>query len=493
MTRRELLQIAAAASVGAALPRDTAAQRSSPPVDLATASLADVSELVRTKRASPRELTAACLARIERLNPALNAFITVTAEQATADARTAEAEIAKGRWLGPLHGIPIGLKDLIDTAGVKTTAASALFADRIPTEDAEVVRRLKAAGAVILGKQNMHEFAFGATSVPSHFGPVHNPWNRNVVAGGSSGGSAAAVAASLGYAAIGSDTGGSVRQPAALCGIVGLKATYGRVSSRGVVPLAWSLDHVGPLTRTVLDAAIVLQAIAGYDADDTTSADRPVPDFAAATKKSAASLRVGVPRAYFFDALDPEIAAAIEQALEVVSRLTAGLQDVVVPVSPEVNLTVMTAEAAAFHATRLRDSPQMFQPAVLARLRAGQAVGTASYIERRRELDRMRRSARSLFAKVDVLVTPTMPAQAVRIKDARDDEEGVAVYARNTRPFNVYGVPAISVPCGFTNNGLPIGLQIAAAPWAEDNAIRLAHAYEQATQWHTRRPPVNVS
>jgi aspartyl-tRNA(Asn)/glutamyl-tRNA(Gln) amidotransferase subunit A len=427
MTRRELLQIAAAASVGAALPRDTAAQRSSPPVDLATASLADVSELVRTKRASPRELTAACLARIERLNPALNAFITVTAEQATADARTAEAEIAKGRWLGPLHGIPIGLKDLIDTAGVKTTAASAWFADRIPTEDAEVVRRLKAAGAVILGKQNMHEFAFGATSVPSHFGPVHNPWNRNVVAGGSSGGSAAAVAASLGYAAIGSDTGGSVRQPAALCGIVGLKATYGRVSCRGVVPLAWSLDHVGPLTRTVLDAAIVLQAIAGYDADDTTSADRPVPDFAAATKKSAASLRVGVPRAYFFDALDPEIAAAIEQALEVVSRLTAGLQDVVVPVSPEVNLTVMTAEAAAFHATRLRDSPQMFQPAVLARLRAGQAVGTASYIERRRELDRMRRSARSLFAKVDVLVTPTMPAQAVRIKDARDDEEGVAV------------------------------------------------------------------
>src|SRR5262245_50974766 len=264
-SRRTFLKVAGGACAAAMPSSINIAPRVAPPADLPAATLWEASELVRTKKVTPKDVTAACLARIQRLNPKLNAFITVTAEQAMTDAQRAEAEIMKGRWRGPLHGMPVGLKDLFDTAGVRTTAASAFFADRVPTEDAEVVRRLKAAGAVIVGKQNMHEFAFGATSVPSHFGAVRNPWSRDHVAGGSSGGSAAAVAASLCYGALGSDTGGSIREPASFCSIVGLKPTYGRVSTRGVIPLSWSLDHVGPLARTVLDAAVLLQAIAGHD------------------------------------------------------------------------------------------------------------------------------------------------------------------------------------------------------------------------------------
>ncbi len=253
--------------------------------DLAMMSLAEVSELVRRKKVSPVELTRACLARVERLNPRLNAFITVTAEQALADARAAESDIAKGRWRGPLHGIPIALKDLFDTAGVRTTAASAIFEDRVPSEDAEVVRRLRAAGAVVLGKLNMHEFAYGDSSAQSHFGPVRNPWDLNRVPGGSSGGSAAAVATGLCYAALGSDTGGSIRQPAAYCGIAGLKPTYGLVSTRGVVPLSWSLDHVGPMCRTVADVALTLQPIAGHDPLETSSLAVSPPDYAAALRR----------------------------------------------------------------------------------------------------------------------------------------------------------------------------------------------------------------
>jgi aspartyl-tRNA(Asn)/glutamyl-tRNA(Gln) amidotransferase subunit A len=489
-TRRDFLKLAGGACAAAALPlygRDSAPAPLAA-ADLPAVSLWEASELVRTKKVSPKELTAACLARIQRLNPTLNAFITVTAEQAIAEAQLAEAEIMKGRWRGPLHGIPVGLKDLFDTAGVRTTGGSAQFADRVPTEDAEVVRRLRASGAVIVGKQNLHEFGLGATSAASHFGAVHNPWNRDYVAGGSSGGSAAAVAASLCYGALGSDTGGSVRLPASFCNIVGLKPTYGRVSTRGAIPLSWSLDHVGPLTRTVLDAAVLLQAIAGHDARETTSVDRPVATYAAAVKRGASSLRIGVPRDYFFASLHPEVEAAVGQALAIVSKLTAGVQDVVIRVRPDVNAAVMSAEGFAFHAARVRETPQLFQPPVLGRLRGGAAVETTTYIERRRELDEMRRAAPELFARVDLLVTPTVPVLPVPIAEARDDDAGTAVFARNTRPLNAYGLPAVSVPCGFAGNGLPIGLQIVGPPWGEESVLRLAHAYEQATDWHTRRP-----
>ena len=487
--RRAFLKVTGGAFAAAAMPSPIkAARQVGPPVDLPMAALWEASELVRTKKVSPKELTAACLARIQRVNPTLNAFITVTAEQATADAQRAEAEIMKGRWRGPLHGIPVGLKDLFDTAGVRTTGGSGQFADRVPVEDAEVVRRLKAAGAVILGKQNLHELGLGATSASSHFGPVHNPWNRDYVPGGSSGGSAAAVAASLCYGALGTDTGGSVRLPASFCGIVGLKPSYGRVSLRGVLPLSWSLDHVGPLTRTVLDAAILLQAIAGYDGRDTTSIDRPVPDWVAAIKRGAASLRVGVPREYFFTGLHADVQSAVEQAIRVLSKLTASVQEVMVPVNPEMHLAVMLAEGFAFHAARVREAPQLFQSPVLGRLRGGEAVSTATYINRRRELDQMRRAAADLFTHVDLLVTPTVPLLPIPIAEAQDDETGTALYARNTRPFNALGLPAVSVPCGFAKNALPIGLQIVGPPWGEEAVLRLAHAFEQTTDAGKRRP-----
>jgi aspartyl-tRNA(Asn)/glutamyl-tRNA(Gln) amidotransferase subunit A len=488
-SRRTFLGIAGGACAAAAIPSSIdAALQVAPPIDLPTATLSEASELVRTKRVSPKELTAACLARIQRLNPTLNAFITVTAEQATADALRAEAEIMKGRWRGPLHGIPVALKDLVDTAGVRTTGGSGQFADRVPVEDAEVVRRLKAAGAVILGKQNLHELGLGATSASSHFGAVHNPWNPDYVAGGSSGGSGAAVAASLCYAALGTDTGGSIRIPASFCGIVGLKPTYGRVSMRGVMPFSRSLDHVGPLTRNVLDAAMLLQAIAGYDAEDTTSVDRPVPAFVDAIKRGPASLRVGVPREPFFAGLHADVQTAVEQAIRVLAKLTAGVQHVMVPVSPEAQLAVMLAEGFALHAARVRESPQLFQPPVLGRLRGGEAVSTATYIDRRRELDQIRRVAPRLFAQVDLLVTPTVPLLPITIAEAQDDEAGTALYARNTRPFNAYGLPALSVPCGFAKNGLPIGLQIIGPPWGEEAVLRLAHAFEQTTDAGKRHP-----
>src|SRR5438552_3974514 len=281
----------------------TGAQQRRQGSNVSQLSLSEASQLVRSKKVSPVELTRECLSRIERLNPKLNAFITVTADSALAEDRQAEAEIQHERWRGPLHGIPIGLKDLIDIAGVRTTAASGLFKDRVPAQDAEIVHRLKAAGAVLLGKLNLHEFAYGGSSVISHFGPVHNPWNLDYSPGGSSGGSAAAVAAQLCYGAIGSDTGGSIRQPAGYCGIVGLKPTYGRVSTFGVIPLAWSLDHLGPITRTATDAALIVQVIAGYDAQDVASIDIPVPDYAATIAAATSSLRLGILRAYFYEAV----------------------------------------------------------------------------------------------------------------------------------------------------------------------------------------------
>jgi aspartyl-tRNA(Asn)/glutamyl-tRNA(Gln) amidotransferase subunit A len=450
----------------------------------------ELAPLLRAKTLSPLDLTRACLERIEKRNPDLNAFITVSAESALAQARAAEAEMARGEWRGPLHGVPIALKDLIDTAGIRTTAASALFADRTPTEDADVVRRLRQAGAVILGKNNLHEFAYGGSSLVSHFGDVHNPWDVGRIAGGSSGGSAAAVAAGLCYAAIGTDTAGSIREPAALCGCVGLKPTYGRVSSRGVMPLSWSLDHVGPLTASVADAAIVLQAIAGYDPADITTPDVPVADYVSALGESSKNLRVGVSRAYFYDDLDAEVAAAVEQALESIKKLVAQVKDVSLDVPT--NRKLQSAESYAYHAENVAKSPEMYQPETLRRIMSGANVSAQQYILARREMDEARRSIREIFAKVDVLITPTMPMPAPAIADLKQSPEALRPaelkLLRNTRPFNVWGLPAISVPCGFTQSGLPIGLQIASSPWREDLALRLAHAYEHATAWHKRRP-----
>jgi aspartyl-tRNA(Asn)/glutamyl-tRNA(Gln) amidotransferase subunit A len=452
--------------------------------------IAELAARLKRRDISPVELTRGCLERIEKLNPALNAFITVTAESALEEARAAESEISRGEWRGALHGIPIALKDLIDTAGTRTTAASELYKGRIPTDDADVMRRLRQAGAVILGKNNLHEFAYGGSSLVSFFGDVHNPWNTAHIAGGSSGGSAAAVAAGLCYAAIGTDTAGSIREPAALCGCVGIKPTYGRVSARGVIPLSWSLDHVGPLAATIGDAVLVLQAVAGYDPFDACSVDVPVADYVSGLSDGAKSLHVGIPRAHFYVELDDEVRAAVEQALAVIGTLVAEVREVQIEVSKD--RTVQAAESYAYHADHVARTPELYQPETLRRIRSGEKISAAEYIQRRRELDQERRRARDLFADVDLLVTPTMPIPAPAIADLKKDATALRpaelTLLRNTRPFNVWGLPAISVPCGFTRSGLPIGLQIAGPHWREDLVLRLAHAYEQATEWHKRRP-----
>src|SRR5438477_5929401 len=347
-------------------------------------SILDITEQMRTGRISPVELTKECLAHIGRNNSALNAFITVTAESALAQAYQAETAIQRGEWRGPLHGIPLALKDLIDTAGVLTTAASAVFKERIPAEDAEVTRRLKQAGAILLGKQNLHEFAYGGSSLVSYFGDVHNAWNPEHIAGGSSGGSATAVAAGLIYGAIGTDTAGSIREPAALCGVVGLKPTYGRVSARGVIPLSISLDHVGPMARTVADAAVILQAIAGFDAKDKASVDAPVEDYIVALEKKLKSLRIGVPRKFFFEELDADVASAINHALSGLTAMGAELRNLELrglELPGVTDRTLQKGEAYAFHAEFVAPTPELYQPETLRRIRTGENVSPQKILE----------------------------------------------------------------------------------------------------------------
>jgi aspartyl-tRNA(Asn)/glutamyl-tRNA(Gln) amidotransferase subunit A len=476
LTRRAFAASGIAAALGSAT---TWGKDSDQLTDL---TLAEASSRIRQRTVTPTTLTEACLTRIEKYNPQLNAFITVMKDQALAQAHDLDADQRAGKLRGPLHGIPIGLKDLFDTAGVRTTAASAVFADRIPTEDAEVTRRLKAAGAIIIGKLNMHEFAYGATSVPSHFGPVHNPYALDRIAGGSSGGSAAAVAARLCFGALGSDTGGSIRQPSCYCALAGLKPTYGRVSTRGVIPLSWSLDHVGPMCRTVADAAMLLNAIAGYDPMETTSIDAPVPDYSQSLRMKTSTLRLGIPRKVFYENLDPEIDAAVSQALDVLRKLTAGTSDVELPAVG--NIPVLAAEAYAYHLPYFSKTPELYQPTTRSRLEAGARVTAEAYIRGRRELDRIRRAVPTVFSTVDLLITPTTPVPPSTIERA----EAGAASLRNTSPFDAYGLPTMSIPCGFTKAGLPVGIQISGPNWAEPRVLALAHAYEQATAWHTRSP-----
>ena len=449
-------------------------------------SISEAAELLRQKKISPVELTKACLDRIESLNPVLNAFITVTDEAAMAQARVAEDEMQRGHWRGQLHGIPIGLKDLIDTAGVLTTCGSELFADRVPTEDAEVVRRLKNAGAVVLGKQNLQEFAYGGTSASSYYGAVHNPWNLNHIAGGSSGGSAAAVAAGMCFGALGTDTGGSVREPAAFCGIVGLKPTYGRVSTRGVFPLSWSLDHVGPICRSVRDAAIMLEAIAGYDVQDVTSVDWPTEEYVNALSGKT-DRRIGVVRQPFFRNIDMAIESAMNEAIEVIRGMSSRVIEVDLPSVPT---GVQAPEVYAVHKKYYANSPELYLPWMRERLAQAATADTGAYVEDRFALERVRRTVNEVFAEVDLLITPTTPVPPITIEEASKMAPSLAgeVWLRNTRPFNCYGLPTISIPCGFTNSGLPLGLQIAGPRFAEGRVLAFAHAFEQATAWRQLTP-----
>ncbi len=450
-------------------------------------SIREASVLLRSGKVSPVELTRECLTRIEKLNPVLNAFITITADSAMAEARRAETEITRGEWRGPLHGIPLALKDLIDTAGVLTTAASAVFKERIPAEDAEVTRRLKQAGAILLGKQNLHEFAYGGSSLVSYFGDVHNAWNPEHIAGGSSGGSATAVAAGMCYGAIGTDTAGSIREPASLCGVVGLKPTYGAVSTRGVIPLSQSLDHVGTIARTVEDAAIIFQTIAKET--DPVVWERGFARSRRAEDPPPHKLRIAVPRKFFCEELDPEVASAFQQALSVLSTMS----DI-----SEINLEVPTdrtlqkAESYAYHCEFVRQSPELYQPETLRRIRTGEGISPEDAARCKRELQEARKQIASVFNDVDLLITPTTPTPAPVISELKANPDLLRprelALLRNSRPMNVWGLPAISVPCGFTQCGLPIGLQIIGPHGGESEVLQLAHAYEQATAWHKRLP-----
>jgi aspartyl-tRNA(Asn)/glutamyl-tRNA(Gln) amidotransferase subunit A len=454
-------------------------------------SILELSELLRARSLSPVEVTLDCLRRIEKLNPLLNAFITVTADQALEQAHQAEAEIQKCNWRGPLHGVPLGLKDLFDQTGILTTAASNVMKGRIATQDSDVVRSLREAGAVLLGKQNLHEFAYGGSSIISAFGPVRNPWNPNHITGGSSGGSAASVAAGLGYGAIGSDTAGSVREPASQCGIVGLKPTHGRVNVQGVIPLSLSLDNVGPLTTSVADAAILLQAIEDPNAPAIAGKKPPPPEnYLLSLETDTRSLRIGVPLPFFYEDLDTEIADAMEEALRVLQSLTASSKEITLAVNTD--RTLQSAESYAIHQEWVKKSPEFYQPETLRRVLSGQSITEAEREQARNELEQSRRDIRMVFNDVDLLVTPTTPIPAPVIAELQENPDLLRprelVLLRNTRPVNVWGLPAISIPCGFTKAGLPIGLQIIGPHWGEARVLQLAHAYEQATEWHKQKP-----
>jgi len=441
--------------------------------------LTEAARLLRDRRLSSEEHTKACLANIERLNPVLNAFITVTAELALRQAKQADAEIAAGKYRGPLHGIPIALKDLIDVEGVPTTAASRQFTQRIPQHDAAIVARLRHAGAVMVGKTNLHEFAFGGSGVVSAFGPARNPWDTSRITGGSSSGSAVAVASGMCIAAIGTDTAGSVRIPAALCGIVGHRPSVGLWSGEGIVPLRKSFDTPGPMTRTVEDARVLLQALG----DKLPPADVEIRRF-----------RIGIAREGFFDGLDTEIAASLQHAEDVLRALVGSMRDVTLKV--DARWSSFDGEILDYHQPMLEATPERYQRGTRARLMTCITPSPYEYEVAQSALAAQRRTTERIFGEVDVIVTPTTVVPAPLIFDLQTMTPAnlrafeVEYLLRNTAPFSLLYWPTVSVPCGFTSSGLPIGMQISARPGADEVALQVAAAYEQATAWHKRLPPI---
>ncbi len=470
--------------------------------DLPFATIEKVAAMFRQRKLSPLELTQLLLARIERLNPVLNAYLTVTAEFALAQARAADRELlgprGRRRDRGLLHGIPISLKDNIYTAGIRTTAGSAILRDLVPAEDAAVTARLRRAGAVLLGKTNMHEFAYGVTSNNPHYGPARNPWNRERIPGGSSGGSAAALAAGLCFASVGTDTGGSIRIPAALCNVVGLKPTFGRVSVFGTVPLATSLDHVGPLGRTVADAAIVLQAIAGRDPRDSATASQRVPDFLDEMRKPLRRFRLGWPRQYFWDRVDQGTFLLCKAAAFAFERLGARIVEISVPQviagdKPSTDLAL--AEAFAYHQARgwYPARGAEYGADVRERLELGRDVRATALLDALEARKAVRAEWDAAFTQVDAIVAPTVPFPAPRIGEeslhlSYGEEKIRPALLRLNRPANFSGLPAISIPSGFTKAGLPVGLQLIGPAFCESNLLRIAQACERAHSWHRRKP-----
>lgn len=463
--------------------------------DLAYASISDVAPRLAAGDVSPVELTQACLDRIARLDQHVNAFITVLADSALEEARQAEREIQHGQYRGPLHGIPIAHKDLFFTRAIRTTAGSKVMADFVPEHDATVVEKLRAAGTVLLGKLNMHEFAAGGTNENPHYGNAHNPWHLDYFPGGSSGGSAAALAAGMCLGSTGSDTAGSIRIPSTCCGTTGIKPTYGRVSRFGVVPLSWSLDHAGPMTRTVHDAALMLNVVAGFDRRDSATVDRPFEDFTRELAAGVRGLRLGIPRTYFTADLQPEVELAWRAAIQVLVGLGATPVEVELTRlddSVTIGQTITRAEMTVFHHDGFAQRPDDYSASLHVRFAHGNSLTARDFVAAQQAREQIRDELWSVLDQADVLVTPTLPTTATPIGSTAADMTSMAALAEMTRfthPFNLSGFPALSIPCGFDDTGLPIGLQLAAGPWQEALLFRVGDAYQQATDWHCRRPP----
>jgi len=466
--------------------------------EICYASAGELSPLIKNKDISPVEIIDAHLARIEATEPVLNSFITLLADESRAAARQAEQDIQRGNYRGPLHGIPVALKDLYNTAGVRTTSGSRLFDNFIPAEDCTVAARFRDAGAILLGKLNMHQFAYGPTGENPDYGHMHNPWNPEKISGGSSGGSGSATAAGQCTITTGSDTGGSIRIPAALCGIVGLKPTYGLVSRYGLTPLSWSLDHPGPMVRTVEDAALAMNVIAGHDHRDVASARVEIPDYTSALTNDVRGLRIGVPREYFDAPLDPEVAQSVREALDLLESLGAVVNVVDLPMyndTQAISTAILMAEASAYHQDLLaRDGDKLYPPVRL-RLEAGLFITAADYLLAQQGRTIFNNQARRLLDDVDLLAGPAQPITAPELLAEKvhvgEQEIGtVAALTQYSRPYNLTGFPAIAIPCGFSSDGMPISLQLAGRSFDELTVLRAAHAYEQATDWHKRRPNI---
>jgi aspartyl-tRNA(Asn)/glutamyl-tRNA(Gln) amidotransferase subunit A len=502
LTRRDFVRLTASSAVLTAVPAALSFGASTD-TDPTYWTLAEAGRQLRARKISSVELTRAMLDRIAVYDPKLKAYITVASEDALAQAASLDAEAKSGKFRGPLHGIPIALKDNIDTAGIRTTAGSEVFDNRFPTQDAVAATRLKIAGAIMLGKTNMHEFALGHTSASTYFKPVRNPWALDHIPAGSSGGSAAALAAGLCYGALGTDTGGSVRMPSAYCSVVGFKPTYGLVSLRGIIPLTYSLDHCGPMARTVEDAALMLNSLAAYDEYDIASIQAPSTDYGSALKLPVSSLRIGIPRAPYFDFLADDIAKATEDALKVLAKLTKNTRECHLPDPSVVSGGALGAEMEAYHRelflhekNRYSLSLQQHMTAANQRLNDETQETCAEklidYVLAQRQLQLLRRTINDCFSDFDVVVLPTMRILPLTISEAlaRDEhpKPREPEIDNNCTPFDIFGVPAISIPCGFSKQGFPIGLMIAGRRLEDAKVLALANAYQQSTDWHLRRP-----
>ena len=463
--------------------------------------ISELAPRIASREVSPVEVTEAALARADRLQPKLNSFITLLHERALTRARELESELASGKYRGPLHGIPIGIKDNIATRGIRTTVGSLVLSDNVPDDDARVVTLCEEAGAIVLGKENLEEFAAGATSNNPHYGAVHNPWGLDHIPGGSSGGGGANVAAGVTFASLGTDLGGSVRLPGTFCGVVGLKQTFGRVSQRGLLVTSFNGDHIGPMTRSVSDSALVLQAIAGYDPLDPSTVPVPVPDYLEKLGRDLSGLKAGVPSNYFFDLIDPEVESSVRNAIFALQELGVEVREVNLPSMEYVGAlrAASLADGVVTHEPYLTSDREKYGPDVVNRTMAGQFVLGRDYSKALKVQRLIKEEYARVLQDVDFLVTPTAPVAAPRIdathitiqgETHRVRGPGSGVISRNTSPMNGNGLPAITVPCGFSGNGLPIGVQFIGRPFDEGLLFQVAAGYERVSPSNGVRPQV---